>query len=206
MPAVIRLARADDGPALAAIYRPAVADSVISFELDPPDGLEMGRRVLRTLVSTPWLVCEHDGGVHGYAYAGPHRERAAYRWSVDVSAYVHADARRTGVGRALYASLFAVLARQGYRNAFAGITLPNEASVALHAALGFAAVGVYHRVGYKLGAWHDVGWYERPLAPRMAEPPEPVPLPALAAADGAGLAALLAAGTALARSGGTAAT
>jgi phosphinothricin acetyltransferase len=180
---MIRLATPSDAAQVAAIYAPAVTDSIISFELEPPDAAEMARRVATTLARTPWLVCERDGAVLGYAYASAHRERAAYRWSVDVSAYVRADARRLGVARALYASLFALLARQGLRNAYAGIALPNDASVALHRAAGFTPVGVYRGVGYKLGAWHDVAWFERPLLPRVADPPEPVPLPAMDSAD-----------------------
>ena len=176
MTARIRLATVRDGEALAVIYRPAVVGSAISFELDPPDGTEMARRVERILARTPWLVLEVDDAVLGYAYAGQHRDRAAYQWSVDVSAYVRADARRMGIARALYTSLFAVLARQGFRNAYAGITLPNEPSVGLHASVGFTPVGIYRNVGYKLGAWHDTGWFERPLAPHVPEPPPPVPL------------------------------
>ena len=172
----IRLAHAGDGPALAEIYRPAVADNSTSFELEPPDGAEMARRAAKCMERTPWLVCERDGRVVGYAYGGMHRERAAYQWSVEVSAYVHPDFHRQGIGRALYASLFAALAVQGYRNAYAGITLPNDASVALHKSVGFTPVGVYRRIGYKLGAWHDVLWLERELAPRVIDPPLPRPL------------------------------
>jgi phosphinothricin acetyltransferase len=172
----IRLATADDGPALADIYRPAVVDFATSFELEPPDGAEMGQRVARTVERTPWLVCERDGAVLGYAYASPHRDRPAYQWSVEVSAYVRGDARGMGIGRALYTSLFAALAVQGFRNAYAGITLPNPASEGLHAAVGFTPVGVFRGVGYKLGAWHDVAWFERPLAPRDAAPSPPRPL------------------------------
>lgn len=174
----IRLATPDDGPALAGIYRPAVTDSATSFEVEPPDGAEMGRRVAKILERTPWLVCERDGAVLGYAYASSHRDRPAYQWSVEVSAYVHPDARRMGVGGALYTSLFAALAVQGFRNAYAGITLPNPASVGLHTSVGFIPVGVYRGVGCKLGAWHDVAWFERPLASRIAHPPPPRPLPA----------------------------
>lgn len=183
----------DDGAALAAIYAPAVALPT-SFELEPPDAAEMMRRAEAILPKMPWLVCERRGAVLGYAYASTHRARPAYQWSVEVSAYVHADAQRAGVGRALYASLFAILALQGFRNAFAGITLPNPASVGLHEAVGFTPVGVYHGIGYKLGAWHDVGWFERPLAPRDADPLPPRPLeelradPALAEALDAALA------------------
>jgi len=154
---VIRIATPADGPALAEIYRPAVVDCPISFELEPPDGEEMARRTMKVLARTPWLVCESDGHVLGYAYGGTHRERAAYQWSVEVSAYVHPDAHRRGIGRALYTSLFAALVVQGYRNAYAGITLPNDASVALHTAVGFTPIGVYRGIGYKQGAWHDVG-------------------------------------------------
>ncbi|GAC1652089.1 MAG: GNAT family N-acetyltransferase [Gemmatimonadaceae bacterium] len=162
----IRSATAADGEALAAIYSPAIENSVISFELESPDGAEMNRRVSGVTVRTPWLVCEHRGCVVGYAYASPHQDRPAYMWSVNVSVYVHPDAQRAGVGRALYTSLFAVLVLQGYRNAYAGITLPNLASLKLHEALGFSPVGIYRQVGYKLGRWHDVGWFERLLAPR----------------------------------------
>lgn len=196
MPTLIRLAVASDGPALAEIYRPAVTDSAISFELEPPDDHEMAARVAKLIDRTPWLVLEREGSVLGYAYASPHRDRAAYQWSVEVSAYVHRDAHRLGVARALYTSLFAALVVQGFRNAYAGITLPNTASVGLHSALGFTMVGVYRGVGYKFGAWHDVGWFERELAPRIMEPPLPRALrdcrddPALAAALSAGLSSL----------------
>ena len=136
----------------------------------------MGGRVERLAGRTPWLACEHAGAVIGYAYAGPHRDRFAYQWSVEVSAYVSADFHRAGVARALYTSLFAILVLQGFRNAYAGITLPNAASIGLHAAMGFTPVGVYRGVGYKLGAWHNVVWLERALGPREPEPAIPVPL------------------------------
>ena len=167
-----------DGPALAGIYAPAVVGAT-SFELEPPNGAEMARRVERVVERTPWLVCVHDGVVVGYAYAGTHRERHAYQWSVEVSAYVRPDVHRAGVARALYGSLFAVLVLQGFRNAYAGITLPNPASVGLHESVGFTRVGVYRGIGYKLGAWHDVMWLERALAPRVIEPGPPAPLSAV---------------------------
>jgi phosphinothricin acetyltransferase len=178
MPATIRLATIADGPALAAIYAPAVSAHATSFELEAPDGAEMARRVASLTMRTPWLVCEHQSAVVGYAYASPHRDRWAYQWSVEVSAYVGATAHRRGVGRALYASLFAVLVIQGFRNAYAGITLPNEASVRFHEAAGFTRVGIYRGVGYKFGAWHDVLWLERALQPRAVDPTVPTPLPA----------------------------
>jgi phosphinothricin acetyltransferase len=175
MTMLIRLAEATDGAALADIYRPAVTESATSFELEPPDAAEMARRVTRTLARTPWLVCERDGVVVGYAYASPHRDRAAYQWSVDFATYVHRDVRRLGVAGALYTSLAAALVFQGFRNAYAGITLPNAPSIGLHIGFGFTPICVYRGVGYKNGTWHDVAWYERALAPR-----DPAPVPPLA--------------------------
>jgi phosphinothricin acetyltransferase len=140
---------------------------------------ELQRRIEYTLPQYPWLVCEAAGDVLGYVYASKHRERAAYQWSVDVSAYTHPRARRSGVGRALYTSLFALLRLQGFYNAYAGITLPNEASVGLHEALGFRPVGVYAAVGYKLGGWHNVGWWQLALRERAGAPQPPTSFAAL---------------------------
>ena len=176
MPGSIRLAASTDGAALAEIYAPAVIERATSFELEAPDAAEMSRRVDATQLRTPWLVYTLGHQIAGYAYASAHRARPAYQWSVDVSAYVRPDRQRSGIGRALYSSLFAVLTLQGFRNAYAGIALPNEASVNFHEANGFTRVGVYHRVGYKLGAWHDVMWLERALAPHATKPNEPVAL------------------------------
>jgi L-amino acid N-acyltransferase YncA len=178
-PAVIRLAAEGDAEQIAAIYAPNVTGTVISFETEPPTADEMRRRIETTLERYPWLVCERQGRVLGYAYAGAHGSRAAYKWSVDVSVYVHGEARRTGVGQALYASLFAALDLQGFYNAYAGATLPNPASVGLHQSVGFRLVGVYRGVGYKLGAWHDVGWWHLPLRERVADPDPPADLPSV---------------------------
>ena len=171
----IRVAAPGDAEGVQAIYAPVVRDTAISFELEPPGVAEMAGRIAGTLAEHPWLVCERRGAVAGYAYATRHRERPAYRWSVDVSVYVHPDARRGGVGRRLYAALFRLLALQGYRNAYAGIALPNAGSVGLHEALGFRPVGVYRQVGFKLGAWHDVGWWQLQLQPPGIPPSEPGP-------------------------------
>jgi L-amino acid N-acyltransferase YncA len=130
----------------------------------------------------PWLVAE-SGGILGYAYASPHRARAAYRWSVDVSAYVATRARRSGVGRLLYDALLRTLALQGYCNAFAGITLPNEASEKFHRACGFEPLGTYRRVGFKFGAWHDTIWMQRRLRSDAGPPSEPVRLARLERTD-----------------------
>ena len=133
----------------------------------------MRGRLAKVLEPYPWLVCEDGGEVLGYVYATQHRERAAYRWSVDTSVYVRQGRQRRGVGRALYTSLLAVLPLQGYVNAYAGATLPNPASVGLHEAMGFQPVGVYRQVGFKYGAWHDVAWFQRPLQPRRDRRPLP---------------------------------
>jgi len=172
----IRLATGQDAGQISAIYAPIVQQTIISFEVEPPTADEMRRRIENTLDRLPWLVCEREGRVAGYADASEHSARAAYQWSVDVSAYVHERERRAGVGRALYRSLFAVLALQGFYNAYVGISLPNPASVGLHEAVGFRPVGLYRGVGYKLGAWHDVGWWERSLQERVASPKAPVNL------------------------------
>jgi len=176
---IVRVATAADAEAIHAIYAPIVAATVVSFEVDVPSVDEMRRRIVTTLERLPWLVSEDDDGrLDGYVYASRHRERAAYRWSVDVSAYVRADRRGKGIGKRLYQRLCDELAALGYFQAFAGIALPNAASVALHESVGFEPLGVYRAVGYKLDAWHDVGWWQRALQPPGSscgwpEPPRP---------------------------------
>ena len=166
---VIRLVTESDAAQIQALYAPYVLHTAISFELEPPTVDDVRQRITKTLPRWPWLVCEHEGEILGYVYAGRHRDRAAYQWSVDVSVYIAERFQRLGVGRALYSALFTILTFQGFYNAFAGITLPNPASVGLHEALGFQPVGVYRAVGYKLGAWHDVGWWHLVLR----EPSQP---------------------------------
>jgi L-amino acid N-acyltransferase YncA len=169
---------AGDAAACAAIYAPFVLGTAISFEEQPPDAAEMRRRMETVLSRYPWLVAEDGpagpgahGQVIGYAYASPHRERAAYRWAADVTIYIGAEHQRQGLGRALYEALFEILAAQGLRMVCAGIALPNEASVALHEKLGFQPVGVYRQIGWKFDRWHDVAWYQRPLRPDGPGPP-----------------------------------
>ena len=166
-----------DATAVAAIYRPSVEGGLASFEEDPPDPAEMVHRMQRTLARTPWLVAEDDdGAVVGYAYAGPHHQRPGYRWAVNISVYVDESARGRGIGRRLYDELLLILRRQEFVNVYAGITLPNPASVALHEAIGMRRIGVYERVGFKLGAWRDVAWYGLRLTDPHGAPPEPIPL------------------------------
>ena len=163
---------AADAAACAAIYAPNVTAGVASFEEEPPDAAEMQRRIEETSARYPWLVAERDGAVAGYAYGTVHRTRRAYRWVVEVTVYVDQARRRSGVGRGLYEALLPLLARQRLQVAVAGITLPNDASVALHEAVGFQPVGIYRDFGFKFGAWHDVGWWQTRLAPLTATPQE----------------------------------
>jgi phosphinothricin acetyltransferase len=172
MPPTIRLATLADAEQVQAIYAP-YCFTPISFELEPPSVEEIRGRLRKILGPYPWLLCEDDGEILGYAYATQHRERAAYLWSVDTSVYVRQGRQRRGVGRALYTSLLAVLPLQGFVSAYAGVTLPNAASVGLHEAMGYQPVGVYRQVGFKYGAWHDVAWFQRSLQPWPAEPPPP---------------------------------
>jgi len=159
----IRPASVADAAALLAIYAPSVQSTAASFETLVPTVVEFAARMARSLASWQWLVAERDGQCAGYAYGSSHRARAAYRWSVEVSAYVHPDHRRQGVARALYLRLFEDLAQRGYCNAYAGTTLPNAGSVALHRSVGFEPIGVFRSVGRKFGQWHDVAWFQRVL-------------------------------------------
>lgn len=176
----IRLADPDrDAAAAAEIYRPAVHATIASFEAVAPDAAEMARRIRTTLERTPWLVAHVGESVIGYAYAGAHHERAGYRWSVDVSAYVQPGWQGRGIGRRLYDELFPILRRQRFVNVYAGIALPNPASVALHETVGMRPIGVYEQVGWKFGTWHDVAWFGMRITDPAEPPAEPIPLPAL---------------------------
>jgi L-amino acid N-acyltransferase YncA len=159
----IRDATPDDGAACSAIYAPYVTGTAITFEYEPPEPAEMADRIATALTSHAWVVADDDGRVVGYAYAGRHKERAAYRWACEVSVYLEQGRRRSGAGRALYQALFERLAARGFRTAVAGMTLPNPASEGLHRALGFEPVGIYRGIGWKHGAWHDVAWTQKVL-------------------------------------------
>ncbi len=184
MTAKIRFAEPGDGGGVAAIYAPFCQSTTASFEEVPPTAEQMAERITRVAQQYPWLVCDVDGQLAGYVCGREFRDRAAYRWAVEVTAYMAADYRRRGVGRALYTSLFAILRQQGYFKAFAGITLPNEASVGLHEAMGFEPVGVYRGVGFKLGRWLDVGWWQLSLQLGRDAPSWPQSIGALRESDG----------------------
>jgi len=183
---IIRIAHVNDGESIAGIYAPIVEETAISFEEMAPAASEMSERIEKILQTHPWLVAEKHGRILGFAYASQHRSRAAYKWSCDVSAYVDDSARRTGTGTQLYQALLTTLIRLGYANAFAGLTLPNIASVRFHERIGFKPVGVYPRVGFKNGAWHDVGWWRRPL--QMLDNTPVAPRPFFQHQDAFGLA------------------
>ena len=180
---VIRPAGENDARAVAEIYAPYVLETAITFETEPPTVAVMAERIRRTLEIHPWLVADRDGEIVGYAYAGKHRERAAYRWTVDVTVYVRGTARSRGVGQTLYRALLEVLRRQGFRSAFAEIVLPNAGSVRLHEAAGFKALGVHKDIGFKLGHWHDIGYWRLALAEGVAPPTEPVPFSVILATN-----------------------
>jgi L-amino acid N-acyltransferase YncA len=173
----LRLVEPDDAAQIAAIYAPFCLETAISFETAAPDQATVRERIRTVGERYPWLVAVSEtGDVSGYAYAGKHRERAAYRWSVDCTVYLAPAAKGQGVGTELYRALVKICRYLGYYRAFAGITLPNEASVRLHEKIGFQPIGIYRRVGFKLGKWHDVGWWSLDLLPEEAVPSEPRPI------------------------------
>jgi L-amino acid N-acyltransferase YncA len=194
----IRLAEESDASEIVRIYEPIMRDTAISFELDAPSEEEMRQRIRNVLSSHVWLVCENGQKISGYAYATKFRPREAYQWTAEVTVYVDAAWQRRGIGRALYVSLLEALRLQGFSTAIAVIALPNEPSVKLHERLGFRAIGVFERVGYKLGRWHDVGWWQRKLREAEAHPEPPrsmgelVGTPAWERAIAAGITALAA--------------
>jgi len=171
----IRVATPDDAQAMLAIYAPYCVSSCVSLEIVAPSEQQMRERIDCITNQFPWLIGKIDGQVAGYVYANQHRERAGYRWSVDVAVYVDESHHRRSLGRSLYATLFNLLREQGYFQAYASITLPNSASVGLHESVGFQPVAVFPKVGFKLGRWLDVGWWRLQLTPPVDHPPEPRP-------------------------------
>ncbi|SOD99684.1 GNAT family N-acetyltransferase [Spirosoma fluviale] len=172
----IRFAHPADAPAILAVYAPFITGSTITFEYEVPTLLEFASRIQTIQQQFPYLVAEEEGRVLGYAYASRHRDRPAYQWSVETSVYVHPSGHRRGIARQLYSMLFVLLRRQGYCNAYAGITSPNPPSELFHQSMGFAYIGTYANIGYKMGSWHDVSWFQRVLQPHEPNPAPPVPI------------------------------
>ena len=170
----IRQATPDDAAAILEIYAPVVAHTAMSFEVEVPSLDEMRARIERTLADLPWLVSvDERGHVNGTAIASRHRERAAYRWAVDATVYVRRGSREQGIGRRLLEELLRQVGELGYCQVFSRVTLPNEPAIRLHQALGFEPQGVFGKVGFKNGAWHDVSWWRRQLHELPAQPREP---------------------------------
>jgi phosphinothricin acetyltransferase len=177
---MIRTATDSDAESILKIYAPYIEDTSYTFETEVPDIKSFQERISSYLQTWPWLVCDIGGVIAGYAYGSRHRERIAYQWSVECSVYIHDDFQRAGVGKALYTALIDILRLQGFRNLYAVINLPNEKSVAFHEKMGFVYFAVYRNVGYKLGRWKNVGWWQLQLNDYIIEPPSPIRFPQLA--------------------------
>ena len=175
----IRFATKKDAAALLEIYAVYIKNTAVTFEIEVPTVTAFAERVEKITETFPWLVCEVEGKIAGYAYASKHGERAAYRWSADLSVYVDEKYHRCGIATALYTALLELLRRQGYYTVYAGVSTPNPKSEAFHTAFGFRNLGEFKNVGYKLGAWRGVTWFELPLAEYVAEPEEPVTIDTL---------------------------
>jgi L-amino acid N-acyltransferase YncA len=172
--AVLRLATPADAEGILHIYAPYIEDTSFTFETEVPSTKDFADRIKNYLINWPWLVCEIDGVIAGYAYATRHRERTAYQWCVESSIYIHDDFQRAGIARALYSALFEILTRQGFRNVYAVINLPNDKSVRFHESCGFAYFATYEKVGYKLGKWKNVGWWQLSINEYGDEPAAPI--------------------------------
>lgn len=171
---VLRLATSEDAKGILDIYAPYIETTSFTFETEAPSVEEFAERIRNYLLNWPWLVCEIDGKIAGYAYATKHRERTAYQWCTESSVYIHEDYQRAGIAKALYIALFEILKKQGFRNIYAVINLPNDKSVILHEKLGFTHFATYEKVGYKLGKWKDVGWWKLSINEFADEPAAPI--------------------------------
>lgn len=156
----IRHIKPEDAQAVLDIYAPYVEHTHISFEYEVPTLADFAQRIATITKDYTWLVCEHNGRIIGYAYGGQHRARTAYKWSVESAIYMAQDFCGKGAGKLLYQQLFELLKQQGYINVFAGMTLPNEKSEALHRSCGFQEIGIFKNIGYKNNQWHDVKWMQ----------------------------------------------
>jgi len=163
----IRLATKEDAASMLNIYAPFILNSGITQEIEIPSLENFTQRIISTLSERPWLVYIINGELAGYAYAGKHRERKGYQWCIEPSVYIESKYYNRGVADALYTALFSILKLQGYVNAYAVITLPNDKSVRFHEKFGFSYLTTYKKIGFKLGQWHDVGWWEMQINPHL---------------------------------------
>jgi len=171
---MIRIATKEDATAMLEIYAPFILKSGITQETEVPTVEEFQDRIISNLEERPWLVCKMNNELAGYAYAGKHRERKGYQWCTEPSVYVAEKYFGRGVADALYTALFDIIKLQGYVNAYAVITLPNDRSIAFHKKFGFSYLTTYKKIGYKLGQWHDVGWMQYEVNPHNNDPRDPV--------------------------------
>ena len=171
----IRFASLDDARALSEIYAQYI-DLPISFEYAAPSAEEFRRRIADIGAFYPYLVCEEDGRVVGYAYTHRYHERAAYAWDAELSVYVDKNHTSKGVGRILTAIVTDVLARQGIVNLYSAVTGGNVKSKNMHVKAGFRSVGVFHNAGFKGGQWHDIEYFEKQIGACAVPPREPVPV------------------------------
>ena len=174
---MIRIATKDDAAGMLDIYTPFILNSGITQETEVPSVKEFQQRIISNLAERPWLVCEIDRTIAGYAYAGKHRDRRGYQWCTEPSVYISEKFYGLGIANALYTALFDILKLQGYVNAYAVITLPNDRSIAFHKKFGFGYLTTYKKIGYKLGQWHDVGWMQYEINPHKEDPFEPIKFP-----------------------------
>jgi len=176
---MIRIATINDAAGMLEIYAPFILNSGITQETEVPSVEEFQKRILSNLRERPWLVCEIDKQIAGYAYAGKHRDRKGYQWCTEPSVYISENFHQRGIANALYTALFDILKLQGYVNAYAVITLPNEKSISFHKKFGFDYLTTYSKIGYKLGQWHDVGWMQYEIIPHKKDPDDPIKFPAI---------------------------
>lgn len=175
----VRLASERDIPAMLAVYAPFVERTTVSLELEAPSPREFAERFGRTVEQFPWLCCEADGALAGYAYAAPAFERTGYQWTADVSVYIDPQYQRRGIAAALYLCLESFLQLQGYCRLLALITGDNEASMRFHETMGYRRLARFERIAWKLGGWRDIVWYEKALRECPGEPAAPLAFPAL---------------------------
>ncbi|MEN6596122.1 MAG: N-acetyltransferase family protein [Clostridiaceae bacterium] len=166
----IRRARESDAEELLAIYAPYVTDTPVTFEYEVPSLAEFTGRIRSVSADYPYLVCERGGKIAGYAYAHRYKERAAYQWDAELSVYLEGGSRGRGLGKSFYTALMELLPLQNVKNVYGCVLCPNESSERLHDSLGFSRVGVFRSTGYKCGAWRDVVWFEKQIAPYDSEP------------------------------------
>lgn len=172
----VRLAAKTDAREILEIYEPSILSAAISFETELPSVEEMQKRIETILHNHPWIVCVVDGKIAGYVYGSKYRDREAYQWSCECTAYIHEQFKGKGIGKELYKLLFQLLKLQGFKTVYAVITLPNEASASLHEKCGFEKFAEYENVGYKFGQWHTVGWWKLRLNDYDPDPPPPLKL------------------------------